>query len=227
MISPVGAPNSLIDPREARPAGPLKGRLLICALLLTGGLFFSGGAAAQENFEIQVYPSQTVAPGRTMIELHSNMAIRGTTDKTEGVWPTQGALHATLEITHGFTPWFEMAVYLLTSMQPDMDWRWVGNHLRPKIRVPESWNWPVGLALSAEFGYQERSFSTDTWAVEIRPIIDKKLERWYFSFNPLLGRSLGGKAASGGGSSAPALRSATTSRAGSAAASNIMERSVS
>jgi len=32
----------------------------------------------------------------------------------------------------------------------------------------------VGLSLSTEIGYQQRSFSTDTWTVEIRPILDKQ-----------------------------------------------------
>ena len=127
-----------------------------------------------------------------MIELHSNMAVRGTTQKTEGVLPTEHALHETLEITHGFTSWFEVALYTFSSIQPDMGWQWVGNHLRPKVRVPESWDWPVGVAVSAEFGYQRREFSTDTWSIEIRPIIDKQMGRWYLSFNPVLGRSLKG-----------------------------------
>jgi hypothetical protein len=74
-----------------------------------------------------------------------------------------------------------------------LDWQWVGNHIRPRIRVPETWDWPVGLSLSAEFGYQQRKFSTDTWSIEIRPIIDKRWGSWYFSFNPALGRSLKGE----------------------------------
>jgi TolA-binding protein len=64
-------------------------------------------AAAQGNFEIQVYGSETVAPGTTMVELHSNSAIRGTTRTEDGIRPTQYAVHETLEVTHGWTPWFE------------------------------------------------------------------------------------------------------------------------
>jgi hypothetical protein len=93
-------------------------------------------SAAQDNYEIQVYPSETVAPGRTMIELHSNMAMRGSKQTTDGVLPTEHALHETLEITHGFTPWFEMGFYTFSSIQPGMDWQWVGNHIRPRVRVP-------------------------------------------------------------------------------------------
>ena len=55
--------------------------------------------------------------------------------------------------------------------------------------VPEDWHWPVGVSLSLEFGYQRYAFSPDTWTLEIRPIIDKQVGRWYLSFNPTFDRS--------------------------------------
>src|SRR6266849_5917960 len=149
--------------------------------------------AAQGNFEIQVYGSELTAPGETMFELHTNSALRGTTSSTDGVRPTQHAVHETLEITHGWTPWFETGFYIFTSIQPEQGWEWVGNHIRPRVRVPEDWHWPVGLSLSVEVGYQRREYSTDTWTMEIRPIIDKQVGPWYFAFNPVLDQSLKGQ----------------------------------
>ena len=179
---------------------------LFWGLLMGACLLLPLSSPAQNNYEIQVYPSEIVDPGRTMVELHSNVALRGTTQTTDGVLPTQGALHETLEITHGFTPWFEVAFYTFTSIQPGMDWRWVGNHLRPRVRIPGSWDWPVGLSFSVEFGYQQRSFSTDTWTVEFRPIIDKKWGPWYLAFNPAFGLSLSGEGAGQGLDFNPALK---------------------
>jgi len=121
-----------------------------------------------------VYGSETLAPGKTMFEIHSNTALKGTTQTEDGVFPTQHAVHETLEITHGFTPWFETGFYLFTSIQPEAGWKWVGDHIRPRIRVPENWQVLVGLSLSTEIGYQQRSFSSDTWTIEIRPILDKQ-----------------------------------------------------
>ena len=164
-------------------------RVALLAVLLA----LAAPARAQENFEIQVYGSETMAPGSTMIELHSNSALRGTRRKEDGVLPTQGAVHETLEITHGWTSWFETGFYLFTSIQPDEGWQWVGNHIRPRIRAPEEWKLPVGLSLSLEIGYQQRRFSTDTWTLELRPIIDKQLGPWYLAFNPVFGRSLAGE----------------------------------
>jgi hypothetical protein len=163
-------------------------------------------ALAQGNFEIQVYGSELTAPGQTMIELHSNTAVKGTTRTEDGVVRTQGAVHETLELTHGFTPWFETGFYLFTSIQPDSGWEWVGDHIRPRVRAPESWNWPVGVSLSTEIGYQRRAFSTDTWTWEIRPIVDQKIGPWYWSFNPAVDKSLKGANAGKGFGFIPAAK---------------------
>ncbi len=149
-------------------------------------------AVAQENYEVQVYGYETVAPGETMIEVHSNLTAEGTRGGLDGVAPTRHAVHETLEITRGLTPWFETGFYVFSSVQPDGVWSWVGDHVRPRVRAPESWHWPVGVSLSLEVGYQRRRFSTDTWSAEIRPIIDRKQGRWYWSLNPTLERALAG-----------------------------------
>ncbi len=183
----------------------LREREGVFATVLMACLWLPSGAAAQDNFEIQVYGSETVAPGTTMVELHSNMAVEGTTRKTEGVLPTERALHETIEITRGFTPWFETALYILTSLQPD-GWQWAGDHIRPRIRIPEGWHWPVGVSLSPEFGYQRREFSTDTWTLELRPIIDQQLGRWYWSFNPTIEMSFEGKSEGRGWEVSPSFK---------------------
>ena len=148
---------------------------------------------AQDNYEIQVYGSDLVAPGHTMVELHSNFTVDGSKQVTDGVLPSDHAEHETLEITQGINDWFETGFYVFTSIQPDGGWQWVGDHIRPRFRIPESWHWPVGVSLSQEIGYQRRDFSPDTWTWEIRPIVDKKIGRWYLSFNPALDRSFHGE----------------------------------
>ena len=113
----------------------------------------------QDNYEIQVYGSETVAPNRTMVELHNNYTLSGSKQTSDGMWPTQGAWHETIEITHGWTPWFETGFYIFTSIPRDRGWNWVGDHIRPRVRVPESWHWPVGASISLEAGYQRAVFS--------------------------------------------------------------------
>jgi hypothetical protein len=149
-------------------------------------------ACAQGNYEIQVYGAETVAPGSSMVELHSNFTVEGSKQIVDGMLPTERQLHETVEITRGITPWFETGFYIFTSAQDGYGWDWVGTHLRPRFRVPESWHWPVGVSLSNEIGYQRARFSGDTWTWEIRPIVDRKYKRFYWSFNPTFDRSFHG-----------------------------------
>jgi hypothetical protein len=152
----------------------------------------AGAAAAQDNYEIQVYAAETVPAGDTMVELHSNYTFRGGNEAESGVRPTAHALHETLEVTHGFTHWFEAALYTFTSARASYGWDWVGNHLRLRGMVPPAWDWPVGVSLSTEIGYQRRAYSADTWTMELRPIVDKQLGRWYLALNPTVDRSFHG-----------------------------------
>ena len=152
----------------------------------------------QGNFEVQAYGSELVAPKVTMIELHSNFTAEGTKGVTDGMLPTNHAEHETLEITHGFNDWLETGFYQFTSLQADGSWRWVGTHIRPRIAAPERYHLPVGISLSTEIGYQRPNFSKDTWTFELRPIVDRKLGRFYWAVNPTLDKSLHGPEAGRG-----------------------------
>jgi len=174
-------PPSLMTPLLRTPVA-----LLISLIALAA--FVHG----QDNYEIQVYGSETVAPRSTMVEIHSNFTVDGSKTVQDGMLPTNHAEHETLEITQGVNDWAEVGFYVFTSIQPGDGWQWVGDHIRPRVRAPESWHWPVGVSLSQEIGYQRAAFSPDTWTWEIRPIIDKKLGPWYMSFNPTLDRSFHG-----------------------------------
>jgi hypothetical protein len=159
-------------------------------------LFFCLGCTnvlrAQENYEIQVYGSQTQQKNSTIFELHSNYTFDGEAEVVKGVRPTDHALHETIEITHGITEIFELGFYLFTNYLSEYGFRIVGTHLRPRIMAPAKWNLPVGLSLSAEIGYQSASYSEETWSLEIRPIIDKQWNKIYASLNPTLGIQLKG-----------------------------------
>ncbi len=178
-------------------------RPLRCVLAAFAVVAVARAAQAQDNYEIQVYGSDLVPKGFTMVELHSNFTLQGSTGVSDGLYPTQHALHETLEITHGFTDFFEIGFYAFTSTTPGYGAQWVGDHIRPRVAVPESWHWPIGASLSTEVGYQRRVFSQDTWTWEIRPILDQHLGRFYWSINPALERSLKGPGTSAGVEFAP------------------------
>jgi len=184
--------------RSFRSKGILVGA---CVLMAFGGV-----TTRADNYEIQVYDSDTVPAGETMLELHSNYTIDGERNWINGVYPSHHAWHNTLEITHGFTPWFETGFYVFTSVQPGAGLEWVGDHIRPRVRVPEEWKWPVGLSLSTEAGYIRRKFSEDDWGWELRPIIDKDFGRWHVALNPAFEKSLHGLNSSQGFEFAPSAK---------------------
>lgn len=163
-------------------------------------------ACAQGSYEVQVYGSETVAPRTTMVELHSNFTADGRRTIDEGTQPTHHAEHETVEITQGLNDWSEVGFYLFTSEQTGYGVQWVGDHIRPRVRVPEKWGWPVGASLSMEVGYQRARFSPDTWTWEIRPIIDKEAGRWYFAVNPAMERAWHGPGVKIGLDFAPAVK---------------------
>ena len=160
-------------------------KLRLTALLLA---LAAMPAAGQDNYEIQVYGSELVAKGATMVELHSNFTTRGSMEP----FGSYHALHETLEITHGFSDFFELGFYQFTSVQRNGGLQYVGNHIRPRFSVPQHVQLPVGLSLSQEIGYVRSDFSEDTWTWEVRPIIDKTIGRFYLALNPVLGFVLSG-----------------------------------
>ena len=163
-------------------------------------------AVAQGNYEIQVYGADTVAPKSLMVELHSNYTLEGQKDYINGVIPTNHQEHETLELTAGINAWAEVGFYVFTSEQAGQGVQWVGDHIRPRVRAPDSWHLPVGLSLSTEIGYQRAVYSPDTWTWEIRPIIDKTIGRWYFAVNPALERTWHGPDVNQGLGFAPGVK---------------------
>ena len=168
----------------------MRNSILVFGLLLLACA--APNAAAQENYEIQVYPSKTADKGSTLFELHSVLTGSGSKRVAGGPFGTDGALHETLEITHGFSDVFELGFYIFTSMQVGDGYHFVGSHLRPRIRAPESWKLPVGLSLSTEFGPTSKSFDRSEFGIEFRPIIDQTIGKFYWAFNPNIEWSMKG-----------------------------------
>ena len=150
-------------------------------------------AAAQDLFEIQVYPYETVEPHRTMVELHTNFFPSGTKDAAPGEFPMNQQSHLTLEVTHGFTHYFECAGYLVTAAYvPHHGAQFAGWRIRPRFRLPEFKSFPFKVSLSFELGFNQPEFEANTRTLEIRPILERQEGRLYLSINPDLSKALRG-----------------------------------
>jgi hypothetical protein len=157
-------------------------RLLLCMLLLSAGL--PAHAAAQDLFEIQVYPYETVKPGETMVEFHTNFIPSGTSDTSEGLFANNHQFHETVEITHGWTTMFETGFYIETAHVPGVGEKFTGWHIRPRFRFPESRRFPFRVSVSLEYAFNQPGFDPNSQTLEIRPIFDRQDGRLYLSINP-------------------------------------------
>jgi hypothetical protein len=150
-------------------------------------------AASQDLFEIQVYPYETVEPGRTMVEVHTNYFPSGTVTRTRGEFALDRQSHVTLEVTHGFTKYFECAGYLVTAAHvPNAGGRFAGARIRPRFRLVETPQLFFNISVSFELGFNQPEFEANTRTLEIRPIFEHQDGRFYLSINPDLSKALKG-----------------------------------
>ena len=63
----------------------------LLALVLLTIILSAPITRAQDNYEIQVYGSDLVDAGHTMVELHSNFTMDGSKAIADGVYPTNHA----------------------------------------------------------------------------------------------------------------------------------------
>ena len=177
--------------------------IAICFLTLASG----SRATAQDLFEIQVYPYLTVPKGRTMVEVHTNHFSAGTVETPPGEFPLDRQSHATLEVTHGFTNYFECAGYFVTAAHvPGEGTRVVGARIRPRMRFRETPNLFFNISLSFEFGFQSSEFEANTRTLEIRPILEHEDGRLYLSINPVVAAALEGPDAGSGPDFEPSVK---------------------
>ncbi len=116
------------------------------------------------------------------------------------------ATHESIEAVTGLSSWSEVGAYLFTNEQTSPLVRPVGGSLRVKARAPATWNWPVGFAVSTELEYDDPSISADPWSLELRPVVDRAVGRWYLSVNPTLERTLRGAGVANGVQFSPSAK---------------------
>jgi len=165
----------------------------VCPLALAGLCLLAPRGRAQDLFEIQVYPYETVEAHHTMVEFHMNYIPSGTRDTSNGQFPNNHQFHFTVEVTHGLTRHWELGAYLVTAYVPGVGPKFAGTRIRPRFRVPASWHLPFGFSVSTELAFNKHQFDPNTITLEIRPIIEKEIGKWYLSVNPDLTKSFRGE----------------------------------
>ena len=157
---------------------------LLYAFASACALSIAAPAAAQDLFEIQVYPYDVVEPGHTMLEFHTNFIPSGTKTTAGGMFPNDHQFHITAEITHGFTKYFETGFYIETAPYvPGVGAKFTGWHIRPRFSFPKSESFPFKVSLSLEYAFNQPGFDPNSQTLEIRPIFERQDGRLYLSIN--------------------------------------------
>jgi hypothetical protein len=157
-----------------------------------------GHLAAQDPFEIIVYPAATVARGEWELETHLNYTARGTTAFDGTVAPSQHQTHLTFELTHGITAGWEASVYLLSAYRPGVGTEYAGWRLRSRVHAPVRWRLPLDLGFSAELEAPRPAYGGASPTVELTPILEKQFDALRLGLNANFERDFGEGEAGGG-----------------------------
>ena len=82
----------------------------------------------------------------------------------------------------------------------------VGYRIRPRVKVPRDWHWPVDVSLSTEVGFPKQADEAAHSTLEIRPVIEKRFGAVQLDLNPVLGRALSGPGSGSGWDVEPGVR---------------------
>jgi len=155
-------------------------------------------AAAQDPFEIEVYPYHTAERGEWELAAHLNYTAAGTTDYDGPVAPTEHQAHLALELTRGITDLWEAGAYLLSAYRPGVGVEYAGWRLRSRVRFPESWRLPVLMSLGAELEFTRAPYDENAAGLEIRPTLGRRFGRLQVDLNPVVERGLRGQGSRSG-----------------------------
>lgn len=156
-----------------------------------------GPLAAQDPFEIVVYPAATLARGEWELETHLNYTARGTTTYDGTVAPTQNQTHLSFELSHGITSWWEASAYFLSAYRPGLGAQFAGWRLRSRVSAPDHWNLPLDLGFSAELEAPRPAYGGASPTLELTPILAKRFGALHLGVNANLERDLGAGEAGG------------------------------
>jgi hypothetical protein len=169
----------------------LRSKILKYLLLVTGALALGTPLAAQDPFEIIVYPAATAERGEWELETHLNYTAIGTATFAGTVAPTRYQTRLALELTRGITSHWEASVYLLGARRPDVGAEYAGWRLRSRVRAPESWRLPFDLGFSAELTAPRPAYGGASPTLELTPILERRFGAVRLGLNVNMERDLG------------------------------------
>jgi hypothetical protein len=161
-------------------------KVSVTVMAFTASILFAVAARAQDLFELEVFRYESAAAGGYDIEFHTNAMSRGALapDSPSG---NHRPMHMSFEITRGWNDRFETAIFIQSAPFGSAgSARFAGGHLRTKYRFGETFEIPIGIAVSAEYTFNRSAFDRELQTLEIRPIVDFRHGRLWLVANPSL-----------------------------------------
>jgi hypothetical protein len=138
---------------------------------MTGVLAWAPYALAIDFYEIQIYYTETTAPGHLQLELHSNTVSTATGVQAKAALNPY-EIHETLEATYGVLRWLEVGQYLATAKFKKGDYEYAGSRTKVHFGVPQTADWRVKFGGNVELDYMRFAAEENPLTLELRPIVE-------------------------------------------------------
>lgn len=154
------------------------------AVVLAAALFAlgHGEAEATDFYELQIYTVETTPQGHWELELHSSNVSSATGAESKQNLPLY-QIHNTLELTYGLLPWLEVGQYLCTARLDSGIYEYAGARTKVHFGVPFTESWPVSFGANVELDYMRRAAVDDPLSLDVMPIAQARIGRWFFVGN--------------------------------------------
>jgi hypothetical protein len=155
----------------------MKPWIAFAAALIACWILYPADAAAIDFYEIQIYSVDTAPKGHVTLELHSNTVSTAT-----GQWahaamnPYQ--IHETLEATYGLLQHVELGQYLATAKLSDGHYEYAGSRTKCHFGIGDPERWLVAFGGNIELDYMRRQAEENPLTLELRPILESRLQRF-------------------------------------------------
>ena len=171
------------DPANCSPGMNLGAARTAAALALLPLIFVAAAVRAAPE-EIQVYLDDLTEPGHFGLDVHNNVAIRGsTTSNYAGARPSQGVYRLTPELYYGLGPTLELGGYLLTALDRERSAQVDGEKLRLKYIAPHGDTASSFWGVNLEMGRTDLAVAERPWNYELKGILGRRLGAWALTFN--------------------------------------------
>lgn len=167
-------------------------RQCFSAVLLTAVLGAFSPLLAQDPFELEVFTPRIASPGEWELGINTNYVARGNTAFDGPFAPTDHQTRLSVELGHGLSPLVEVAAYALVAKQEGQSVDWAGWRLRTRVRAPDSWSFPVKVAVNVELEGTNMLYGEHKHALEIAPMLYWSRGPVALAFDAPFARGLGG-----------------------------------